>query len=69
MRTKHINNDNGDIRDLVRQERECNAELAFIRTALIEGEASGKAHPFDATAFRQKMLTSIGSISTAAERA
>lgn len=44
-------------RDLIRREQERSAELEAIRAALMEGEASGEARPFDAGAFRQRMLT------------
>jgi len=44
------------IRDLIRREQERSAELEAIRSALIEGEASGEPKCFDVAAFKQKML-------------
>ncbi len=38
------------------QWREHDAHADAIRAALIDGEQSGQARPFDATAFRQRML-------------
>jgi antitoxin ParD1/3/4 len=32
----------------------------YIRVVLIEGEASGEPSPFDADAFKQRMLTTHG---------
>ncbi len=56
----HYTNDSEYIRDLIRREQERSAEVEAIRTALIEGEASGEARPFDANAFKQRMLTTRG---------
>jgi len=56
----HYTNDSEYIRDLIRREQERNAEIEAIRAALIEGEASGEPRPFDAGAFKQKMLTVHG---------
>jgi antitoxin ParD1/3/4 len=56
----HYTNDSEYIRDLIRREQERSAEIEALRTALIEGEASGEAKPFDAGAFKQKMLASHG---------
>ncbi len=53
-------NDSEYIRDLIRREQERSAELEAIRTALIDGEASGEPLPFDASAFKQRMLTTRG---------
>jgi antitoxin ParD1/3/4 len=53
-------NDSEYIRDLIRREQERSAELDVIRTALMEGEASGEPHPFDAKAFKQRMLAAHG---------
>lgn len=51
----HYTNDSEYIRDLIRREQERSAEIEAIRSALIEGEASGEAKPFDVDAFKQKM--------------
>jgi antitoxin ParD1/3/4 len=56
----HYTNDSEYIRDLIRREQERSAEIEALRAALIEGEASGEAKPFDAGAFKQKMLASRG---------
>lgn len=53
-------NDSEYIRDLIRREQERSAELDVIRAALMEGEASGEPRPFDACAFKQRMLTAHG---------
>ncbi len=53
----HYTNDSEYIRDLIRREQERSAGIDAIRAALIEGEASGEPSPFDAEAFKQKMLT------------
>jgi antitoxin ParD1/3/4 len=53
-------NDSEYIRDLIRREQERSAEIEAVRAALIEGEASGEPRPFDADAFRQRMLASHG---------
>ncbi len=53
-------NDSEYIRDLIRREQERSAALESIRAALIEGEASGEPMPFDASAFKQKMLAAHG---------
>jgi len=52
----HYTNDSECIRDLIRREQERSAELEAIRSALIEGEASGEPKHFDVAAFKQKML-------------
>lgn len=52
----HYTNDSEYIRDLIRREQERSAGIDAIRAALIEGEASGEPSPFDAEAFKQKML-------------
>ena len=36
-------------------DRECSVEMGSIRTALIQGEASGEAKYFDAESFKRKM--------------
>jgi antitoxin ParD1/3/4 len=56
----HYTNDSEYIRDLIRREQERSAEIEAVRAALIEGEASGEAKPFDAGAFKRKMLASNG---------
>ncbi len=56
----HHTNDSECIRDLIRREQERSGELETIRAALIEGEASGEPRPFDAGAFKQRMLTAHG---------
>jgi antitoxin ParD1/3/4 len=56
----HYTNDSEYIRDLIRREQERSAEVEALRSALIEGEASGEARPFDAGAFKQKMRASHG---------
>lgn len=53
-------NDSEYIRDLIRREQERSAEVEALRAALIEGEASGEVKPFDAGAFKLKMLASHG---------
>ena len=56
----HYTNDSECIRDLIRREQERSFEMEAIRTALIEGEASGVPKRFDAEAFKQKMLAAHG---------
>ncbi len=53
-------NDSEYIRDLIRREQERNAEIDLIRAALVEGESSGEPQPFDASAFKQRMLAAHG---------
>jgi antitoxin ParD1/3/4 len=53
-------NDSEYIRDLIRREQERSVELEAIRAALLEGESSGEPRPFDASAFKQRMLTMHG---------
>jgi antitoxin ParD1/3/4 len=48
-------NDSEYIRDLIRREQERGAEIEKIRSALIEGEKSGKPKRFDANAFRRRL--------------
>jgi len=48
-------NDSEYIRDLIRREQERSSEIEAIRAALMEGEASGEAKPFDVAAFKQAM--------------
>ncbi|MDA0248742.1 MAG: type II toxin-antitoxin system ParD family antitoxin [Proteobacteria bacterium] len=56
----HYTNDSEYIRDLIRREQERSAEIEAIRTALIEGETSGKPRRFNPTEFKQRMLASHG---------
>lgn len=56
----HYTNDSEYIRDLIRREQERSAEVDAIRAALVEGESSGEPRPFDASAFKQRMLTPNG---------
>lgn len=56
----HYTNDSEYIRDLIRREQERNAELESIRSALIEGEASGEPTHFDVAEFKQRMRTAHG---------
>lgn len=56
----HYTNDSECIRDLIRREQERSAEVLSIRTALLEGEASGEPATFDADAFKLRMLKKHG---------
>ena len=56
----YYTNDSEYIRDLIRREQERSAQVEAIRAALIEGEASGEARPFDVAAFKQRMAASHG---------
>ena len=56
----HYTNDSEYIRDLIRREQERLAQLEAVRAALIEGENSGEPQPFDAKAFKQRMMTTNG---------
>jgi len=56
----HYTNDSEYIRDLIRREQERSAQIEAIRSALIEGEASGEPQAFDAAAFKQRMLEAHG---------
>ena len=51
----HYTNDSEYIRDLIRREQERSAEVEAVRKALMEGENSGEAKPFDALKFKQAM--------------
>lgn len=53
-------NDSEYIRDLIRREQERSVEVEAIRAALIEGESSGEPRAFDASAFKQRMLSKHG---------
>ncbi len=56
----HYTNDSEYIRDLIRREQERSAQLDAMRAALIEGEYSGAAQPFDVQAFKARMAASHG---------
>lgn len=56
----HYANDSEYIRDLIRREQEHCAQIEAVRAALIEGEVSGEARPFDVDAFKQRMLSEHG---------
>lgn len=56
----HYTNDSEYIRDLIRREQERSAEVDAVRSALIEGETSGEAEPFDVDDFKRQMLSSYG---------
>lgn len=56
-------NDQSPLRDRqpdTQGEQERCADIGEIRAALIEGEASGEAEPFDAGLFKQKILALPG---------
>lgn len=53
-------NDSEAIRDLIRREQERSAGLESVRQALIEGEQSGRAEPFDFQAFKARKITQHG---------
>lgn len=53
-------NDSEAIRDLIRREQERGAEIEHLRQALIEGEQSGEAEPFDFSAFKQRKTKQHG---------
>lgn len=48
-------NDSEFIRDLIRKDQENKLDVEAIRFALIEGEMSGDAVPFDFEVFQKKM--------------
>ncbi len=48
-------NDSEYIRDLIRRDQTNQADIEAIRAALIEGEESGAAKPFDANRFKAEM--------------
>lgn len=56
----HYTNDSEYIRDLIRREQERMGQLEVVRAALIEGENSGTPEPFDAQAFKTRMMVSRG---------
>ncbi len=53
-------NDSEAIRDLIRREQARTAEIESIRQALIDGEESGEAEPFDFDAFLTRKNTAYG---------
>lgn len=60
IKAGNYTNDSEYIRDLIRREQERSVELEVVREALIEGEASGEARPFDTVKFKQGMLALHG---------
>ena len=58
--TLKYTNDSEYIRDLIRREQERSAELEAVRAELIAGERSGKARPFNAIGFKQRMRATRG---------
>lgn len=53
-------NDSEAIRDLIRRAQERTLEMDRIRQALIDGEQSGAAEPFDFAALKQRKATQHG---------
>lgn len=49
----HFTNDSEYIRDLIRRDQARNTDMENIRSALIQGEASGTPEPFDSEIFKQ----------------
>lgn len=56
----HSTKDSEYIRDLPLSKQERNAEVEVIRTALQEGESSGRPCTFDPEVFKQSILTTHG---------
>jgi antitoxin ParD1/3/4 len=56
----HYTNDSEYIRDLIRREQERSAEIDAIRSALVEGEASGEPKAFDVASFKRRMRAAHG---------
>ncbi len=52
--------DSEAIRDLIRREQERSFEIESIHQALIDGEQSGEAEPFDFVAFKQRKAEQHG---------
>ena len=48
-------NDSEYIRDLIRRDQTSQTDIEAIRAALVEGEQSGAAKPFDANRFKAEM--------------
>ncbi len=53
-------NDSEYVRDLIRQDQKRNSHDEAIRAALIEGEESGEAQPFDGDLFKREMAARHG---------
>ncbi|MDR7156204.1 antitoxin ParD1/3/4 [Sphingobium xenophagum] len=53
-------NDSEAIRDLIRRAQERSVEVETICQALIEGEQSGAAEPFDFSAFKRRKSVQHG---------
>jgi len=53
-------NDSEYIRDLIRQDQAKKTNLEAIRAALIEGEESGEAEPFNTEDFKKEMIAKHG---------
>ncbi len=51
----HYTNDSEYIRDLIRRDQASQANIDAIRAALIEGEESGVAEPFDVEKFKREV--------------
>ncbi len=58
--TGEFTNDSEYIRDLIRRDQATKANVEAIRNALIEGEESGEAQPFDSKKFKQEMIAKHG---------
>lgn len=54
--TGKFTNDSEYIRDLIRRDQASQMDIELIRNALIEGEKSGEAQPFNVDAFKQDMI-------------
>ena len=54
-------NDSEYIRDLIRRDQTSQADIEAIRAALIEGEESAAAKPFDANRFKAEMTAKYAS--------
>ncbi|MCK0153796.1 type II toxin-antitoxin system ParD family antitoxin [Alcanivorax sp. S6407] len=53
----HYTNDSEYIRDLIRRDQASQANIDAIRAALIEGEESGVAEPFDVEKFKRELAS------------
>ena len=53
----HYTNDSEYIRDLIRRDQASQANIDAIRAALIEGEQSGVAEPFDVETFKRELAS------------
>ncbi|WP_290524786.1 type II toxin-antitoxin system ParD family antitoxin [Alcanivorax sp.] len=56
----HYTNDSEYIRDLIRRDQASQANIDAIRAALIEGEQSGVAEPFDVETFKRELASRHG---------